>query len=154
MHPFRHVFRGIIFLCIPLLFSCAGPSLTPSRQVVMKEAIKSYLGTPYQFGGTSYDGMDCSGLVMRVFQRVGIELPRSTREQIKMGERVPFGGLRFGDAVFFTSPSSADKGKFLHVGIYLGDDRFVHASKGNGVVIDVFSKNYWQRLFLEGRRYF
>lgn len=119
----------------------------------MQEAIESYIGTSYKFGGSSYDGIDCSGLVKMVYRRVGIDLPRTTREQLTMGKRVNFFELRFGDLLFFRSPAKEQKGKSLHVGLYMGDGRFVHASKSRGVVVDSLLKNFWQELFLEGRRF-
>ena len=119
----------------------------------MQEAIESYIGTPYKFGGSSYEGIDCSGLVKMVYHRVGIDLPRTTQEQLKMGTKVNFIELIFGDVLFFKGPSTRQKVKSLHAGLYMGDGRFVHASKSRGVVVDSLLKNFWQELFLEGRRF-
>ena len=146
--------RLLSILAVLLLFSCAKPSLITKREAVINEAIELYLGTPYKFGGSSYEGIDCSGLVMNVYRRAGIEVPRSTREQIKGGERINFRELRFGDVVFFKRSYHRKIGESLHVGIYLGDNRFVHASKSKGVIVDSLNKNYWKRLFLEARRFY
>ena len=136
-----------------VLLSCARPQLITNRRAVMQEAIDSYLGTPYQFGGSSYKGIDCSGLVKRVYQRVGIDLPRNTHEQLKKGKRVHFTELRFGDVLFFKSPSKGQKGESMHAGIFMGDGRFVHASKSRGVIVDSLYKDYWRKLFFDGRRF-
>ena len=119
----------------------------------MHEAIDSYLGTPYQFGGTSHRGIDCSGLVRRVYQSVGVDLPRRAEDQLKQGTQVGRSGLRFGDVVFFRKVSRKGRDGTLHVGLYMGEDRFVHASKARGVIVDSLKREHWQRLFLGARRY-
>jgi cell wall-associated NlpC family hydrolase len=119
----------------------------------MQEAIEGYLGTPYQWGGSSPAGIDCSGLVMRVYQRVGIDLPRNTNGQRRWGRSVGFQDLQFGDVLFFRGQAGGEGGKSLHAGIFLGGGRFVHASKSRGVIVDDLDEGYWLGLFLEGRRF-
>lgn len=126
--------------------------MIPSRVEVMQGSVKSYLGTPYRMGGSSHDGIDCSGLVMRVYQTIGIDLPRSTWEQMGGGKRVRLHEIRFGDVLFFKNPGKGERGVSLHAGIFTGDGRFVHASKSRGVVMDSFSDD-WRDLFLEARRF-
>ena len=121
-------------------------------KAIIEEAIDSYLGVPYRFGGLSRRGIDCSGLVMNIYKQAGIRLPRSTHEQIGEGRKVGFSKLRFGDLLFFQIGSWWKWNKGLHAGIFLGDGRFVHASKNRGVIIDSFDKGYWRESLLEGRR--
>ena len=134
------------------LFSCSKPATITRHHGAMQEVMEIYLGVPYQWGGSTRHGIDCSGLVMRVYQGVGIELPRTTREQIRVGKRVNSNKLRFGDILFFKGRSDGKKGEALHTGLFLGEGRFVHASKSRGVIIESFKTAYWQNLFIEARR--
>jgi cell wall-associated NlpC family hydrolase len=108
------------------------------------------IGVTYKFGGNTPDtGLDCSGFVRYVFQEVtGVTLPRTAREMSTLGAKVGAGDLKPGDLVFFNTRRFA----FSHVGIYLGDNRFVHApSKGSEVTIAQWSP-YWQKHFNGARR--
>jgi len=109
------------------------------------------IGVDYRYGGSSPErGLDCSGLVRYVFQEVvGVTLPRTSREIARLGGRVAPGDLRAGDLVFFNTRSSP----FSHVGIYLGDNRFVHAPhRGGEVEIVAMSERYWQQRYDGARR--
>ena len=109
------------------------------------------IGVSYKFGGESPDtGLDCSGLVRHVFQEVtGVSLPRTSREMSALGTKVRPGDLKPGDLVFFNTRRFA----FSHVGIYLGDNRFVHApSRGSEVKIASIDQSYWQKHFNGARR--
>src|SRR6478609_8947455 len=111
----------------------------------------SLVGIDYRYGGESPDrGLDCSGLVRYVFQQVtGVTLPRTTREQSTIGDQVGMADLLPGDLVFFNTRRFA----YSHVGIYLGDNRFIHApSQGGDVEIATFSAAYWQKRFNGARR--
>lgn len=111
----------------------------------------SLSGTPYQYGGDSPDnGFDCSGFVRYVFRRsLGVELPRSTREINRFGQAVELAQLRPGDLVFYDTLRSM----FSHVGIYLGDDRFVHSpSSGGSVRVEHMQDNYWRHRYNGARR--
>jgi len=118
-------------------------------QSVLAQAL-AQLGTPYRWGGaTPRTGFDCSGLVKYVFQTaLGIELPRVSREQARGGQPVDRKELTPGDLVFFSR-----RGKVInHVGIYLGDGRFVHAPRsGRDVTISKLT-GYWYQRFLRARR--
>jgi murein DD-endopeptidase len=99
----------------------------------------SMVGTPYRWGGTTPAGFDCSGLVYYAYQSVGKQVPRTAREQIKAARRIDEGIIRKGDLVYF------DKlWKRGHIGIYVGDQRFVHApSSGKHVRVDYLNYGYY-----------
>jgi cell wall-associated NlpC family hydrolase len=105
-----------------------------------------FLGVPYVFGGTSTSGFDCSGFVQHVFAMVGISLPRTADVQYDVG-RPTKGGARPGDLVFFDT-----YGGVSHVGIYLGNGRFVHASSSHGVMVSSLSDSYWAARYVGAKR--
>jgi cell wall-associated NlpC family hydrolase len=117
---------------------------------VLQKAL-ALLGTPYRWGGTEPDkGFDCSGLVGYVFRNaLGIELPRVSRDMAKNGELITDRAhLVAGDLVFFGL-----KGRVNHVGIYVGEGRFVHApSRGKDVTVSSLEQGYWSGRFLSARR--
>lgn len=122
----------------------------PSRQRVVKTA-NHFLGTPYRFGGaTPAEGFDCSGYVAYVFSRsVGLTLPRHTGAQIKKGRPVPNRQLLPADLVFF----KIDRRQPLHVGIYLGGNKFIHApSRGGEVRVERLDHPYWKPRYQTARR--
>jgi cell wall-associated NlpC family hydrolase len=109
------------------------------------------IGVDYKFGGnTPASGLDCSGLVRYVFQEVtGVTLPRTAKEMSGLGAKVGQAELKPGDLVFFNTR----RFQFSHVGIYLGDNRFIHApSAGSEVEISRLSESYWQKHFDGARR--
>jgi len=109
------------------------------------------VGINYRFGGADPDsGLDCSGLVQVVFRdAAGLFLPRTAREQSQVGERVDVKDLQPGDLVFFNTMRRA----FSHVGIYLGDSRFLHAPrKGAEVRIEDMRQSYWVKRYNGARR--
>jgi cell wall-associated NlpC family hydrolase len=109
------------------------------------------VGTPYVRGGSSPDtGFDCSGLVTHVFRQAwGVDLPRSTRQQRWAGRPVRLAELRAGDLVFYNTRGRP----YSHVGIYLGEGRFIHAPKpGASVRIESTSTRYWRARFNGARR--
>lgn len=111
-----------------------------------------YLGVRYRFGGNSPDagGFDCSGLVRKVFgDALGLNLPRTAAEMAKLGDKIGTQDLKPGDLVFFNTMRRA----FSHVGIYLGDNKFLHApARGSAVRIEPMDNSYWKKRFNGGRR--
>lgn len=110
-----------------------------------------YLGVPYKWGGTNSSGFDCSGLVRAVYQLNGLSLPRISRDQFNTGKFVLKSHLQAGDLVFFTT----NKSKVVnHVGIYIGNGKFIHApGKGKKVTIANLENNYWKRVYRGARKY-
>jgi cell wall-associated NlpC family hydrolase len=109
------------------------------------------IGIRYKWGGANpATGLDCSGLVQFVFQQAtGVTLPRSTKELSRIGEQVTLSDLKPGDLVFFNTRRFA----FSHVGIYVGDNRFIHAPRrGREVEVATIDKSYWQKHFNGARR--
>ncbi len=114
---------------------------------------KKLLGKPYVWGATGPNCFDCSGFTQKVYRTVGINLPRVSRNQAKVGKLVRFNELQKGDMVFFDT-TRKNIGRVNHVGIYLEDGKFIHASSGNHkVVITSFDKKrFYKNHFLWGRR--
>ncbi len=107
--------------------------------------------TPYRYGGTSPEnGFDCSGFVYHVFLKsLGLQLPRTSLEMSRAGESLKEDQLRPGDLVFFNTQHQA----YSHVGIYVGENRFVHAPKsGKAIAIVNMKENYWRNRYDGARR--
>lgn len=122
---------------------------TGRAQSVLSRAF-ALLGTPYRWGGTSTDGFDCSGLVGYVFRNaLGIELPRVSRDMARTGTQVERSQLTAGDLVFFSTHS----GGVDHVGIYVGEGKFLHAPRtGRDVTVSNLDSGYWNSKFVSARR--
>jgi len=110
-----------------------------------------FLGTPYRYGGMSEkNGFDCSGLTLTAYRLNGLELPRSSGEQYRVGRPVPRAQLRPGDLVFFAISGS----RISHVGIYVGDGRFIHAPRrGKPVAVSRLDDNYYRKRYVGARTY-
>jgi peptidoglycan DL-endopeptidase LytE len=120
-----------------------------SRELLGRVA-RSFLGFRYAKGGGSINGMDCSSFVQRVYKVFGIDLPRTAREQFRTGYAVTKSELRLGDLVFFKRPKSREP---THVGIYLGDLKYIHTSlTKQQVVIDKLAGRYADLHFAGARR--
>ncbi len=110
-----------------------------------------FVGIPYQWGGTTVvDGMDCSGFTKAVYNLCGVNIPRTSREQYKAGNPVSRSDLQDGDLVFF----GASEASINHVGIYVGNGKFVHAPKrGEDIKTAAIDESYFERRFIGARRY-
>lgn len=110
-----------------------------------------WIGTPYCAGGDSRRGTDCSGLASQLYKKVyRTRLSRSTDGQLKESNKISRRNLREGDLVFFTSRSS--RKKVAHVGIYLKDGKFIHASTSQGVIVSNLKEKYYTQYWLCGGR--
>lgn len=147
----RHLSLAVLLLltlggCAPfpertVPITVMAPDLSDGEAVkrALRAQLRLWRGTPYDYGGLSRDGVDCSGFVYATYRsRFGIVLPRTTAGQSRIGRHVARDDLRPGDLVFFRIG-----GKGRHVGIYLDDRRFVHASTSQGVTLSDLANPYW-----------
>ena len=158
----------VLFLSILFLFSACGPALRKDDPVSSHKSYSSSIGlsdkahvrmllyrqhrewkgVEYRIGGLNKSGVDCSGFVYLTFKsRFDVKLPRTTKDQIKLGKPVKKAKLKAGDLVFFKT-----KWKVRHVGIYIEDNKFLHASTNNGVMISRLDNVYWKKKYWKARR--
>lgn len=137
--------------------SPAKPQPKPSRGdrdmgAIAARTAERFVGIPYRWGGENVvDGMDCSGFVRAVYNLCGTSIPRTSREQYKAGDPVTKNELQDGDLVFFGSSED----KINHVGIYVGNGKFVHAPRrGEDIRVTSIDENYFEKRFIGARRYF
>lgn len=117
---------------------------------ILRKAIEKWLGTPYRYGGMSVSGIDCSGFTTMIFDEVyGVHLPRRAKDQYLLGRGVDAASLKQGDLVFFQLPKTR---AVSHVGIYLSNGQFAHASTSSGVMISSLNEDYWTKLYKGARR--
>lgn len=131
---------------LAILFSVGtGSAFADSK---LDGVIDKTLGTSYVAGGTSTSGFDCSGFTMYVFAKIGIKLPHQSGSQYKMGTAVEKSELIAGDLVFF---NTSGKG-VSHVGVFVGDGKFAHASSSKGVIISKLSDKYYVERYVGAKR--
>ncbi len=125
--------------------SCTAAPVEAKSSVV--NTARSQLGTPYRKGGQTPDGFDCSGLVAWAYKQHGIQVPRTTTGQTRMGYKVERASLQAGDVLVFRTRSG------LHTGIYTGRGTFIHSPKaGDKVREDELNNIYWTKAYREARR--
>jgi len=129
-----------------------GQAVNLSNSLLVKQLLldqhAEWKGTPYKLGGLNKKGIDCSGFIFVTFKStLGLAIPRSTELQAKEGIEVSKDQLRTGDLIFFKT------GLFVrHVGVYLGDSTFLHASKSVGVTISSLKNDYWSSHYWVSKR--
>ncbi len=129
------------------------PWRSNDEKYMLVKVAKSFVGAPYQYGGETVRGLDCSAFVKKIYEIFDVQLPRSAREQFRVGNRVSKDELSVGDLVFFRTKRSA--GHPTHVGIYIGDGNFIHSSSGHnrlGVKIDALSSDFYSRTYMGATR--
>jgi len=115
----------------------------------MGKIIDSYMGSPYKRGGETKGGMDCSGLVVAVYRQYsGFKLPHDTQKLFKLVKRIDKENLAYGDLVFFSDGWF----RVSHVGIYLGEGKFVHSLEDFGVIVSSLEEDYYKKKYLGARR--
>jgi cell wall-associated NlpC family hydrolase len=148
--------RILLGFAIAALTACSTtPEIQHHPQLQSQQPLINYAlslqGTPYRYGKeTPEEGFDCSGFVKHVYGRHGIRLPRTVREMAATLPTIPNDDLRSGDLVFFNTSGKT----YSHVGIFINDDRFIHApSKRTGrVLVSSMNNSYWRQRFVGVRR--
>jgi murein DD-endopeptidase len=161
LHYVVHDWNGArlaVALLVATLAGCAGAPEAPDRPVVRasdetaRKALdhaREMVGRPYKYAGNTPAGFDCSGLVNYSYGKAGVRMPRDTRSQRQSTVPVSARNLRAGDLLFFDQEGS----KASHVGLYIGEGRFVHApSTGGKVRVDSLKADYWKKHFVDARR--
>lgn len=170
---------NILFVCLAIAgaFSCAsrkqvrtspkydrqaisrlskqfGLRLTPADNIALYDACSGWLGVKYRNGGNSKKGVDCSGLTSILYKQVyGVSLERSSANILRKNcVKVNRNNLREGDLVFFRTSGSGKSKTPTHVGIYLKNGKFIHASTSKGVIVSSLSEAYYVRTWLTGGR--
>lgn len=149
MSLFSDLKAFVILIAVALLSACSGGQKKPisaslyGSEAVLKQTLygqyKEWESIPYQFGGLSKSGIDCSGFVFLTFERkLGVRLPRTTDRLAQVGRPIPQQQLRTGDLVFFKTGPEQN-----HVGIYIEQRKFIHVSTMKGVAISSLDNAYW-----------
>ncbi len=123
---------------------------SPDERQLFARVALGFLGAPYRFGGSSVRGLDCSAFVKKIYGFFNVILPRTAREQARFGKSISRSELEVGDLVFFNTRRRA----FGHVGIYIGNNEFIHASAGRAkaVKVDTLDKPYYNKRFVKAVR--
>ncbi|MEQ7798459.1 NlpC/P60 family protein [Pedobacter sp. ASV1-7] len=126
-----------------------GVAVDATSNVKLYKFIYEWIGTPYRFGGNTQKGIDCSAFTKAIYDKVfNTTILRNSRDIFSMVDPLPKDELKEGDLVFFKIKSRS----ITHIGIYLGDNRFAHASSSRGVVISNLNEPYYSRYFYKGGR--
>jgi len=151
MKSYLRKITGILTMFILFLTSCKSHHKVTSQPDNLKKLeniYQKYKGVKYRYGGTDRRGFDCSGFVQKVYaEAFQLQLPRTTKAMMKTGKKINKSQLKTGDLVFF-HPTR----KYYHVGIYMGNGTFIHASTSRGVMRSDMNLNYWKKSYVTARR--
>ena len=146
------LFLALVLFLTPkgLVFAAESTAVPDTVRYKLVKMARKFLGLPYRWGGMSERrGVDCSGLVKMLFSKLHVELPRTSGDQIRSGENIEVENLQTGDLVFFSTDGATPN----HVGLYIGENRFVHAEKKAGhVIITDLNQPWYVKHFLGARR--
>ena len=151
-------FISVIFLAISLLAYNEAPGQGRKKRAKMRQTAittaKSYIGTPYRYGGNTRSGIDCSGLIHNSFKAAGVKVPRTAKEQSKVGSNQSWNSLKPGDIVTFKFKEKREK--WYHSGMITSvkgtNIKFVHASTSRGVVESSLNSDYYKKNVKKFRR--
>jgi len=141
-----------LILTIILFLTSCGVSKRAVKSATIEKKLEQqfqlYKGVKYKYGGTDKRGFDCSGFVQKVYKdALNIQLPRVTKDMAKLGKKIPQFRLKPGDLVFFR-PSR----KYRHVGIYVGNNTFIHSSSSKGIMKSKLDNTYWKKKYRYAKR--
>lgn len=128
----------------------AAATVTKADKVI--KTGKSYIGVKYRYGAPSgiTTAFDCSSYTQYIFKKNGISLPRTTKQQATKGVKVSKSSLKKGDLVFFKGSGSSKS--IGHVGVYTGNNKFIHSSSSKGVTVSSMNSSYWKKKYITARR--
>lgn len=148
----RKCFLYFLILCSLSFLGCSSTKISSEEEAYRRDQIndfyKEWKGTRYRYGGTTKKGVDCSGLVVNLYRdKFDLKLPRSSKAMAKKGDKIRRrSNWEIGDLVFFKTGW-----RVSHVGVYMGNNRFLHTSTKNGVIISEFDE-YWNKTFWKTKR--
>lgn len=153
----RNFFRILLFSFIIISLGTSADAQNKRKRKKINRVIteaKAYLGTPYRYGGMSNSGIDCSGLIYNCYRTIDVKLPRTAKEQSKIGRKKGWGSIRPGDIVYFKFKKRGEK--WYHTGMITyaknGEIRFIHASSSRGVVESNLNSDYYRKNVKKFRR--
>jgi len=151
--PIVLILTGVVLSgCSSTLKQSSAPNVSMQAQSPVSQALldqyKSWAGTPYRLGGNNRSGIDCSAFTQITFRdQFGLDIPRTTRDQLGSGSNISKSQLKAGDLVFFQTGY-----KQRHVGVYVQEGQFLHASTSKGVIISRLDNPYWSKHYWTARR--
>lgn len=154
---FTHTRLVLTFLLLSFLISCGGSKRAVSASTEAKQITdyaQSFINTPYRYGGTTGQGMDCSGLIYQSFLQYGKEIPRTTKQLSDYGQKIKLKNTQIGDLLFFKT--SKKWGGINHVGLVTNISgnyiEFIHSTTSRGVIVSDLNQTYWAKSFKFARR--